>query len=110
MKWILCGKNDAAVEVLEILLDHGDDVWVIGTAGDDGTDAWQRSLVGAAARAGVRCEQPSMSCGGQGKTPTIATALPTTRDSPPSRSRGCCSCGPTEYRSITPQRPIKINR
>lgn len=58
MKWILCGKNDAAVHALETLLDHGDDVWVIGTFGDDGEDGWQRSLVGAAKRNGVRCDQP----------------------------------------------------
>lgn len=58
MRWILCGKNDAAVHALEILLDHGDDVWVIGTVGDDGEDGWQRSLVGTAKRRGVRCDRP----------------------------------------------------
>ncbi len=58
MRWILCGKNDPAVEALEILLGHGDDVWVIGTSGDDAKDGWQRSLVAAARRNGIRCDQP----------------------------------------------------
>jgi len=58
VRWILCGKNDAAVHALEILLEHGDDVWVIGTSADDGKDGWQRSLVGAARRGSVRCDQP----------------------------------------------------
>jgi methionyl-tRNA formyltransferase len=58
VRWILCGKNDSAVEALEILLDRGDEVWVIGTFGDTGEDGWQRSLVGAATRHGVRCNTP----------------------------------------------------
>lgn len=58
MRWILCGKNDPAVAALEILLDHGDEVRVVGTCGDDGRDGWQRSLVGAAKRRGVRCDRP----------------------------------------------------
>ena len=35
-----------------------DEVWVIGTFGDDGIDGWQRSLVAAADRLGIRCSQP----------------------------------------------------
>jgi UDP-4-amino-4-deoxy-L-arabinose formyltransferase/UDP-glucuronic acid dehydrogenase (UDP-4-keto-hexauronic acid decarboxylating) len=58
MKWILCGKNDAGVECLEFLVGHGDEVWVVGTAGDDGIDRWQRSLRRAAVRLGVRFDQP----------------------------------------------------
>ena len=58
MKFILCGKNDVAVRALEHMLGRGDEVWVIGTAGDDGRDGWQRSLRGAAERAGVRFDQP----------------------------------------------------
>ncbi len=59
MKWILCGKNDAAVECLEFLLSRGDEVWAVGSAQDDGVDAWQRSFVGAARRLGVRVDQPA---------------------------------------------------
>jgi methionyl-tRNA formyltransferase len=59
MKWILCGKNDAAVACLELLVERGDDVWAIGIAGDGGTDGWQRSFRSAARRLGVRFEQPA---------------------------------------------------
>lgn len=58
MRWILCGKNDAAVASLEHLLEQGDEVWAVGIAGDDGRDGWQRSLRAAAERHGVRFEQP----------------------------------------------------
>lgn len=58
MKIILCGKNDSAVECLEFLIAHGDDVWAIGTKGDDGNDGWQKSFKGAALRLGVPFEQP----------------------------------------------------
>jgi methionyl-tRNA formyltransferase len=33
-------------------------VWVVGVAGDDGRDGWQRSLRAAAARRGLRFDQP----------------------------------------------------
>ncbi len=59
MRWILCGKNEAAVAALEFLLERGDAVWVLGTRDDDGADGWQRSLVGAARRAGVAWDQPA---------------------------------------------------
>ena len=58
MKWILCGKNDAAIAALEFLVEQGDEVFVIGVHGDDGRDRWQRSLRKAAERLGVRFEQP----------------------------------------------------
>ncbi len=58
MKWILCGKNDAAIAALEFLVEQGDEVFVIGVAGDDGRDGWQGSLRKAAARLGVCFEQP----------------------------------------------------
>lgn len=58
LRWILCGKNDVAIACLEHLVSRGDEVWVIGTAGDSGQDGWQGSLVGAARRLGVRVEQP----------------------------------------------------
>lgn len=58
MRVILCGKNNAAIECLEFLLERGDEVWVVGVAGDDGNDGWQRSLRSAAQRKGVRFEQP----------------------------------------------------
>lgn len=58
MKWILCGKNDAAVACLDFLVERGDEVWGIGVAGDDGTDGWQRSFRAATARFGVRFDQP----------------------------------------------------
>ena len=58
MRWILCGKNDAALRCLEFVLERGDEVWVIATRGDDGADGWQRSLRGAAERAGVRVDAP----------------------------------------------------
>ena len=58
MKWILCGKNDAAIAAVEFLVERGDELFVIGVHGDDGRDGWQRSLRRAAARLGVRFEQP----------------------------------------------------
>jgi len=58
MRWILCGKNDAAIAALEFLVEQGDEVFVIGVHGDDGRDGWQRSLRKAAKRLGVRFEQP----------------------------------------------------
>jgi methionyl-tRNA formyltransferase len=58
MRLILCGKNNAAIECLDFLLDRGDEVWVLGVAGDDGRDGWQRSLRAAAEGRGVRFEQP----------------------------------------------------
>jgi len=58
MRFILCGKNDAAVESLEYLLEKGDEVWAIGVAGDDGRDGWQRSFKGAATRLDVPFDQP----------------------------------------------------
>ncbi len=59
MKWILCGKKDAAVECLEFLVSRGDEVWVIATEDDDGVDGWQRSLVKAAHQLGARVHQPA---------------------------------------------------
>jgi len=58
VKWILCGKNDAAIAALEFLVEQGDEVLVVGVHGDDGRDGWQRSLRKAAERTGVRFEQP----------------------------------------------------
>ena len=58
MKWILCGKNDAAVAALEHLVARGDEVLAIGVHDDRGEDGWQRSLRRAALRLGVRFEQP----------------------------------------------------
>lgn len=50
MRWILCGKNDAAVACLEHLVARGDRVLCVCVRGDDGVDRWQRSLGGAAQR------------------------------------------------------------
>lgn len=58
MRWILCGKNDAGTACLEYLVERGDEVWAIGTAGDTGVDGWQRSFRGAARRLGVRFDRP----------------------------------------------------
>jgi methionyl-tRNA formyltransferase len=58
VRFILCGKNDAAVAALECLRERGDEVLVVGAAGDEGRDGWQRSLRAAAARLGVPCETP----------------------------------------------------
>jgi methionyl-tRNA formyltransferase len=58
VRWILCGKNDAGVAALEHLVAQGDEVFVIGVHGDGGEDGWQLSLRKAAARLGVRFEQP----------------------------------------------------
>jgi methionyl-tRNA formyltransferase len=58
VRWILCGKNDAAVRALECLVARGDEPLVVGVAGDRGEDGWQRSLRRAARRLGVRFEQP----------------------------------------------------
>jgi methionyl-tRNA formyltransferase len=58
VKWILCGKNDAAVAALELLVAKGDEVLAIGAHGDSGEDGWQRSLRRAAARLRVPFEQP----------------------------------------------------
>jgi methionyl-tRNA formyltransferase len=59
MKWILCGKNDAAVECLAFLVERGDEVWTVGSPSDDGVDGWQASLRGAAQRLGVPFDQPA---------------------------------------------------
>ena len=56
MRFILCGKNDAAVASLEYLVEKGDEIWAIGVAADDGRDGWQRSFRGAAERLGSRSE------------------------------------------------------
>lgn len=58
MRWILCGKNDAAAAALEMLVERGDEVLVVAAAGDDGRNGWQRSLRGTAERLGLRVEQP----------------------------------------------------
>ncbi len=58
MRIVLCGKNAAAVACLEFLASKGDDVWAIGTKGDDGQDSWQPSFRGAAARLGAEFAQP----------------------------------------------------
>jgi methionyl-tRNA formyltransferase len=58
MRWILCGKNEAAVGALEHLVGHGDEVWAIGTSGDEGRDGWQPSFRAAAERLGVAYAQP----------------------------------------------------
>jgi methionyl-tRNA formyltransferase len=58
VRFLLCGKNDAAVAGLEHLVASGDEVWAIGVHGDDGRDGWQRSLRGAAERLDVRFAQP----------------------------------------------------
>jgi methionyl-tRNA formyltransferase len=58
VRWILCGKNSAAVACLEYLLEQGDEVRVLGHPADDGRDGWQRSLRGAAERAGVPFSAP----------------------------------------------------
>jgi UDP-4-amino-4-deoxy-L-arabinose formyltransferase/UDP-glucuronic acid dehydrogenase (UDP-4-keto-hexauronic acid decarboxylating) len=58
MRWILCGKHDAAVHALEFLAARGDEVFAVGVHGDPGEDGWQRSLRRAALRLGVRFEQP----------------------------------------------------
>jgi methionyl-tRNA formyltransferase len=58
VKWILCGKNDAACQALAYALEQGDELLVVGGASDDGRDGWQRSLRGAAERLGVPFLQP----------------------------------------------------
>ena len=58
MKIVLAGKNDAAVEALEYLLERGDNVLVVGVQGDDRQDGWQRSLCKFAESKGVPVEQP----------------------------------------------------
>jgi methionyl-tRNA formyltransferase len=58
VKWILCGKNDAAVAALEHMLAQGDEVWAIGAHGDAEQDGWQRSFPKAARSLGVRFDAP----------------------------------------------------
>ena len=58
MRWILCGKNDAAAHALAFLVGQGDDVIAVATRGDDGRDGWQRSFRAEAERLGVPCERP----------------------------------------------------
>ena len=58
MRFVLCGKNDAAVDALEFLVEQGDEVWAIANRGDDGVDGWQRSLRAAADRLEVPLDQP----------------------------------------------------
>ena len=55
---------------LEFLAGKGDDVWAIGTKGDDGRDGWQPSFRGAAARLGADFAQPkrqTLSSGASGR-------------------------------------------
>lgn len=59
MKIVFCGKNNAAVQCLEFLAGQADEVWAIGTFGDDGKDGWQRSLKAAAHAMGVSFGQPA---------------------------------------------------
>jgi len=58
VKWILCGKNDAAVAALEHMLEQGDEVFAIGAHGDSDQDGWQRSFSRAARALGVRFDAP----------------------------------------------------
>jgi methionyl-tRNA formyltransferase len=58
VRWILCGKNDAAVRALEFLVARGDEPLAVGVRTDRGEDGWQRSLRRAALRLGVRFDQP----------------------------------------------------
>jgi methionyl-tRNA formyltransferase len=58
VRWILCGKNGAAVDCLEFLTARGDEVWAIGTRDDSGLDGWQPSLRAAAERLDVPFDQP----------------------------------------------------
>ena len=58
MRWVLCGKNDAAVAALEFLVERGGEVWAIPNRTDPGEDGWQRSLLRSARRLGVHVEQP----------------------------------------------------
>ena len=58
MRWVLCGKNDAAVHALAFLVGTGDDVLAVATHGDDGRDGWQCSFRAEAERLGVPCERP----------------------------------------------------
>ena len=58
MRWILAGKNTPCSRALELLAERGDEVWAIGTAGDDGRDGWQRSFRKTAQRLGLRFDQP----------------------------------------------------
>jgi methionyl-tRNA formyltransferase len=59
VRWILCGKNDAAALALEYALAQGDEVLAIGGASDDGRDGWQRSFRATAERLEVPFEQPA---------------------------------------------------
>ena len=59
MRIILCGKNATAVSCLEFLIKQGDQVWAIGTGGDDGGEGWQPSFKSAAARLGAAFDQPA---------------------------------------------------
>ena len=61
MKWIFCGKNNAAVECLNFLVQRGDTVWAVGTAGDDGHAAWQRPFKAEAGRLAVERDGESES-------------------------------------------------
>jgi methionyl-tRNA formyltransferase len=58
VRLVLCGKNTAACRALELALERGDEVWAVGTAGDEGRDGWQRSFRATAAKHGVRFDQP----------------------------------------------------
>jgi methionyl-tRNA formyltransferase len=58
VRFVLCGKNDAAVESLGFLVEKGNEVLAIGVAGDEGRDGWQRSLKRAAETRGIPFEQP----------------------------------------------------
>ncbi len=59
MRWVLCGKNRAAVRALEFLAERGEEVWAVGAVSDAGVDGWQPSFRAAAARLAVPFDQPS---------------------------------------------------
>ena len=58
LRWILCGKGDAAIVVLQELLSRGDEVLAVANASDDGNDGWQASFRAAAKRLGVATMSP----------------------------------------------------
>ncbi len=71
MRFVLAGKNRAAVACLRFLLEKGDDVLAVAVRSDDGRDGWQPSFVRAASQMGVELIQPQRINGPQ----TVASVV-----------------------------------
>jgi methionyl-tRNA formyltransferase len=59
MRWVLCGKNDAACRILHFLHERGDEIWALATVSDDGIDGWQPSFRARCEALAIPSDQPA---------------------------------------------------